>query len=138
MDIAGAKAQNQIARSDHIPEVAMNAFQARLIGHAAMAVRDHLIDNCLSANIGKWRFARRVNVSHNNAVGVIERASKLAPECPRPGVAMRLKHCENATTPRRLRGRKRRANLGGLMRIIIYEQKMIALVLDFKNTPGVF
>ena len=50
---------------------------------------------------------------------------------------MRLKHRENAIAPRRFCRRKRGANLGGMMRVIIHEEKAIALVLDFKTPPGV-
>ena len=38
MNIAGAQAQNQIARREHIPQVAMQPIQPWLIAHAPMAV----------------------------------------------------------------------------------------------------
>ncbi len=115
----------------------METIQPRLIAHAAMAVRDDFIDDRLSADAGKRRFARRVNVGHDDAVGVIESAPELAPQRLGPRIAMRLKHGQNAITSGGFRGRERRANLGGMMRVIVHEQEAIALVLDFKTPPGV-
>ena len=108
MDVTCAQAQNQIARSDHIPNIAMETLQPRLIAHAAMTVRNYFIDDCLSTDAGKRRFARGINVGHHDAIGAIERAPKLASECFCARIAMGLKHRENAVASGRFRGRQGR------------------------------
>ena len=92
-----------------------------------MAVRDDFIDDRLSADARERRFARRINIGHDNAIGVIESAPKLLPQRFRPRIAMRLKHRQDAIAPGRFRGRERRANLGRMMRVIVHEQKAVAL-----------
>ena len=78
MNVAGAEAQNQIARIDHVADIAMEPIQPRLITHAAMSVRDDFVGNRLPADSGNRRFARRINVSHDHAIGIIESAPKFA------------------------------------------------------------
>src|ERR1043166_45253 len=50
---------------------------------------------------------------------------------------MRLEHRENPIASGRFRRRERRVYLGGMMRVIVHEQKARALILDFKTAPGV-
>ena len=50
---------------------------------------------------------------------------------------MRLKHRQHAFAPGRFRGRERRANFGRMMRVIVDQQKAIALVFDFETAAGV-
>src|SRR6266853_2589229 len=50
---------------------------------------------------------------------------------------MRLEHRQHAFAAGRSRRLKRGANFGGMMRVIIDEQKTIAGVLYFKPAPGV-
>ncbi len=107
----------------------MEPFQPRLVAHAAMPVRDDLIGDGLSADAGKRRFARGINIGHQDAVGIIEGAPELAPQGLGPRVAVRLKHREHAIAPGGFRGRERGANLGGMMRVIVHQQEAIALVL---------
>ena len=84
---------------------------------------------------GKRRFARRINVGHHHAVGVVESAPELAPQRFGPRIAMRLEHRQHALASGGSRGRERRANLGGMMRVIVHQQKALALVFDFE-TPA--
>ena len=74
VNIAGAEAQDEIAGSDHVPDIAMNAIEPRLIGHAAMAVREISSTIVCPLMPGMRRFARRINIGHDNAIGVIEGA----------------------------------------------------------------
>src|SRR5882724_9428321 len=49
---------------------------------------------------------------------------------------MRLKYRQNTSTARRSCRLERSANLGGMMRVIINEQKTIAGIFYFKPAPG--
>ena len=118
-----------------LPTIAMQPIEPRLIADAAMAVRDDFIDDRLPADAGKRRFARRINVGHDDAVGVVESAPELAPQRLRARIAMRLKHRQHAIAPGRARGRERRANLGRMMRVIVHQEKALALVFDLE-TPA--
>ena len=115
----------------------MQPIEPRLIGHAAMSVRDDLIDDRLPADAGNRRFARRINVGHDDTIGVIEGRAKFLPQRLGPRIAMRLKHRQDAFAPGRFRGRERGANFGRMMRVVVDQQKALALVLDLETPAGV-
>ena len=94
MNVSGAEAQYEIARIQHVTDIAMHPVQTRLITHAAMTVVQNFIRNRLAADSGNWRFASGINIRHNHAIGVIERTSKFFPERFCAGIAMRLKHSQ--------------------------------------------
>ena len=96
VNISRAEADNEIARIEHVADIAVHKLQTRLIGHAAMALRDDFIRNDATANSRNGRFIRTVNIRHDNALGVM----KALPNCltQRFGarITMRLKHRQHA------------------------------------------
>ena len=76
VNVAGAEAQHEIAGVEHVADIAMHPFETRLITHAAMTVSHDFVGNRLAADARNRRFARRINVGHNHAIGVVEGAAK--------------------------------------------------------------
>ena len=79
VNIARAEAENEIARLEHVANVAMHPFQPRLVTHAAMAVRRDFVGDHLTADAWNRGFIRSVDVSDDDAICLIERAPKLLP-----------------------------------------------------------
>src|SRR5437660_10903249 len=102
-----------------------------------MAVRHDFINDRLPSDAGKRRLARCVNVGDDYTIGIVEGAPKFAPQRFRARIAVRLKHREDAIASGRLRSREGRADLGGMMRVIVHQQKAVALVFDFEATARV-
>src|SRR5690242_3456168 len=96
MNISRSETQHQIAGINNIPNVTMDRFSSRLIGHVAMAMGDHLINNGLSAHARDGSFARGINVGDDHPICVIEGGPELSPQSLGARVAMRLKHREHA------------------------------------------
>src|SRR5205085_12618830 len=76
VNVPGAETQNEIARFEHVADVAMDPLEPRLIGNAAMSVRYDFISNHLATHSGNGRFVRSVNVGDHDAVRLIEGASE--------------------------------------------------------------
>ena len=100
-------------------------------------MRRDLIHNRFTADSRNWRFAGSVNIRHDDAIGIIERAAKLVAQRFRARITMRLKHGQHSFAASRPRSFHRGANFGRVMGIIVNEQKAIALVLDFKSAARV-
>ena len=73
---------DEIAGIEHVADVAMHAIQARLISHPAMAVRGDLISDRLAADAGDRRFARSINIRHDDVIGVVERRGQILAATP--------------------------------------------------------
>ena len=85
-------------------------------------------------------FARGINLGDHKNIGLIERAAEIVPEILRPRVAMRLKEHEQALVAAAARGFERRANLRGMMAVIV-DQRDAAnspLISNRRPTPGKF
>ena len=65
------------------------------------------------------RLRRRVNVDHVDGIGLVKGAREIVHQRLRPGVAMRLEENMNAAVAARPRGGQSRANLGGMMAVIV-------------------
>ena len=92
VNVAGAEAENEIAGLDHVADIAMQPIESRLISRTAMSVRDDFIHDRLSADAGNRRFARRINVGDDDAIGIVKRAAEFFAQRLRARIAMRLKH----------------------------------------------
>ena len=104
MNVAGAEAEDEIARCQHIADVAMHAHKTRLVSHTAMTVRRYRIGDGLAADSRNGRLARRINIGDHHTVGIVEGAPKFAAQrfCAR--VAMGLEHRQDALPAGRARG----------------------------------
>ena len=96
VNVARTETENEIAGLEHVADIAMQPVQPRLIGRAAMSVRDHFIDDRLSADSRNRRFARRINVRDEDAIGIVEGRAKFFPQCLRARIAVRLEHRQDA------------------------------------------
>ena len=137
VNVARAQAHNHVARIQHVAHIAMDPFETWLITHAAMSMHRDFVGNRFSADSRNRRFAGRINVSHNHAIGIIESATKLVAQrfCPR--IPVRLKHGQHAFATDRCRSFQCRADFGRVMSIVVNQQKTIALILDFKTAARV-
>ena len=137
VNVARTHAQNEIAGVEHVSDIAMDPFKTRLITHAAMSMTRDFVSDRLATDARDWRLARGIDIGHNNAVGVIKRASKFMTQRFGSRKTMRLKHRQDAFAARRSCRLERSANFTGMMRVVIDEQKTIAGVFYFKPPPGV-
>src|SRR4029077_15893063 len=87
------------------------------------------------ADPGNGSLARRIDVGDNNAIGLIESSAKFLSQRLGSGVAMRLKHCQDAIAPSLTRRGEGGPNFCWMMRIIIDQQKTVAGIFDFE-TPA--
>jgi hypothetical protein len=78
VNVACAKTQDQVARSDHIANIAMESVQSRLVTDSAMAMRRDFVGNRLAADPFERSLAGWIDIGYHDAIGVIESASKLA------------------------------------------------------------
>src|SRR5437870_7067935 len=137
MNVARTQAQNEIAEVQHIADIAMNPLQTRLITDAAMTMRRDFIRYRFTADSRNRRLIGGINVGHDHTVGVIEGAAKFFAQRFGARIAMWLKHGQHAFATGRFRGFQRRADLGGVMGIVVNKQKTIALILDFEAAARV-
>ena len=121
VNVAGAQAQDQIARRNHVADIAMQPIQPRLIRDAAMSMRRDFVGDGLAGDSLERRFACRINIGHNHAIGVIESAPELAPQRLGARITMRLEHREHPVAASGFRGGEGRGNLGGMMCVIVHE-----------------
>ena len=72
--VSRAETEHEIAGCHHVPDVAMQPIEPRLIGHPAMTVLriSSAIVCPLMPGIGG--FARRINVGDDDVIGVVESA----------------------------------------------------------------
>ena len=96
VNVSGAETQNQITGVNHVTNVAMHPFQARLISDSAMSMRDNFVDDELTGDSRHRRFIRAVNIRHHHAVGIIKGGAELFAQRRGAGITMRLKQSENA------------------------------------------
>ena len=132
VNISSPKAQNEIAGRDHVSDVVVDPAQLRLITHAAMTVRRDFIRDRLARDPRQRFFACWINIGNHDALGVIERAPELTLQRFRPRVAMRLEHRQDSLASRCSRCGERRGNFRRMMRVIVHEQKTLALVFDLE------
>ena len=137
MNIAGPETEHEIAGINHVPEVAMNAVEPRLIAHPAMSVLRNLIGDRLAADAGDRRFTRSVDIRHDHVIGVIESAAKFLAQRFGARETMRLEHRQDAVSARRFGGGESGANFRRMMRVIVHQQKSIARILDLESAPRV-
>src|SRR5436305_11048060 len=137
VNVARTHAQNEIAGVEHVSDIAMDPFKTRLITHSAMSMTRDFVSDRLATDARDWGLARGIDIGHNNAVGVIKRASEFMTQRFGSRKTMRLKHRQDAFTARRSCRLERGANFTGMMRVIIDQQKTIAGVFYFEPPPGV-
>ena len=77
VNIASTETQHEIADIECVSQIPMRALESKLVARSAMAVFHDFIDNRLPADSGNRRFARRINIRHHHAIGLIEGAAKL-------------------------------------------------------------
>src|SRR5206468_1884086 len=103
VDIARAHTEDEVARLEHVADVAMDPFQSRLIRNAAVTGRRDFIRNQLSANSRNRGFVRSINVGYHHPVRIAEGAAKLFPEQLGPRITMGLEHGQDTFAPNRSR-----------------------------------
>ena len=102
-----------------------------------MAVLRDRVGDRLAANARQGGFARRVNIGDDDMIGVVESRAEFVPQRLGAGIAMRLEHRQDAFAAGRARGRERGANLGRMMRVVVDEEKAIALIFDLEAAARV-
>src|SRR5262249_18987348 len=115
----------------------MHALQPRLVSGSPKAVLHDFVSDRLAADARNRRFARGINIRYHYQIGIVEGAAKLAPQrfCTR--ITVGLKHREHSFAASRSRSFQCRLNLGGMMCVIVDEQKALALIFDLKPAPRV-
>ena len=137
VNIAGAETEHEIAVEKHVADVAVQPIEPRLIGNRAMSVREIASAIVWPLMPGNAGLARRVNIGDDDMIGVVKGAAKFVPQRLGARITMRLKHRQDAFAAGRFRGRERGADLGRMMRVIVDEEKAIALIFDLEAAARV-
>jgi hypothetical protein len=93
---------------------------------------DDFIDNYAAVDSWDWRLARSVHVSDDHPVGVVEGAAEFVRQRFGSRKTVRLKHRNETPPADRFSCAKCGTDFGGMMRVIVHEQKTVARVFDFK------
>src|SRR5689334_18007367 len=133
MNVSSTETENEIARSEHVADVAMHAHKTRLISHTAMTVCQYGIGDSLATDSGNGWLARRINIGDNDAIGLIKGGAKFITQRLGTRVAMRLKHCQYPLASRGTGCRQGRADFRGMMCVIVDQQKAVAGIFDFET-----
>src|SRR5215467_579905 len=119
-DVTGPQGHHEVAAPadveqalDHTGTVAPD------MGHVTMAVRANPLHEISGADAGNRRFARRVDVHHQQHVRLVEGGEELPTQVQRARVAMRLEHGHHAAVEPRLGGGEGGANLHGVVPVIV-------------------
>ena len=137
MNVSGAEAEHKIAAVENVANVAMDPLKARLITDGAMPMRCDCVGDSFAADFWERRFARRINVGHDDTIGVIERAAEFFGQRLGARIAMRLKHGEYAFASHRARGLKGRFDFSGMMPVIVHQKETRAVVFNLESSPRV-
>src|SRR5206468_3054176 len=126
-DAAGAHGDDQIAFLGFGTEIVADLLKVRQM-NGARSARVDLRDQIRAADGGLVFFAvtNRINVRDNRLIGIGEAGGKFFQQKPRAAVLVRLKDAQQpARLVARPQRRQRRADLGGMMAVIIDDDRAI-------------
>ena len=86
---------------------------------------------------GERRLAGSINVGDHHTIGIVEGARQTRFAAPSSANNDAVETSSARVCVRRTRGRQRRADFRGMMRVIVDEQETVALIFDFKPAPRV-
>src|SRR4029453_9776462 len=131
--VAGPESEHEITRSGGFAQV---VDDRRAIGahveHLAMPVGRDAVGQIAGVDAGDRRLARRVDVHDDEDVGLVERGQEVAPQVLGPRVAMRLEHRDHAPVEPCLGGGESRADLGGMMTVVVDDEHASGLAPDLE------
>src|SRR5436305_5210005 len=102
-----------------------------------MSVLDDFIDNCAAADSRDGRLARSLHLCDDYPVGGVEGAAEFARQRFGARETVRLKHRNETPPADRFSCAKCGTDFGGMMRVIVHEQKTVARIFDFKASARV-
>ena len=137
MDVASAETQHDIAATEGIADIPMDALEPWLITGSTMTAFNDFINDRLPADARNRRFARGINIRHHHAIRVVEGAAKPRAKRFRARITMGLKHGEHPLAASRSRSFQCSANFGRMMRVIVNKQKAFALIFNLEPASRV-
>ena len=115
----------------------MHPFQARLVADAPVSVPNDLVRDDLSGHSRDRRFIRSINICHDCAVRIVERATEFLPQRFGARITMRLKHGKYAFAADRSGRLERGADFRRVMPVIVHQKKTRTVVFDFEPAARV-
>ena len=139
VNISGAETQNEIAGFEHVTD----SYVAPIPSAAGNSTprcpcRSDLVSDGLPGDSRNRLLHATVNVRHDYAIRIVERATKFLLQRFGARIAMRLKHREHALATNRSRRLERRADFRRMMPVIVHQQKTVAVGLDLEPPARVF
>src|SRR5215471_7626103 len=119
-DVTGPQGHHEIAAPADVDEVLHHhGTVAPHVRHVAMRMRADPFREIGGGDAGNRRFPRRIDVHHQQHVRLVEGGEELLTQVERARVAMRLEHGHYTTVEPRLGGGEGRANLGGMVAVVV-------------------
>src|SRR5215470_8751916 len=137
-DVAGPEGQDQVAGPNGVEDSLHHLAPVTHVSDVAAGPSSDPLGQAPGMDPGDRRLARRIDVGHEQHVGVVERRQKLVVEVERPGVAVRLEHDHAAAREALAGGRQRRPDLRRVMAVVVDQQDAGHLALDLEASldPG--
>src|SRR5574342_1057028 len=121
-DVAGPEGQDQVTGPNGAEERLHHLGPVAHVSNIAAAARPDPLSQAPGMDPGDRRFARRIDVGHDQHVGVVEGRQELVMQVERPSVAVGLEH-DNASAREALAGGGQgRADLRRVMTVVVDDQ----------------
>src|SRR6266566_2719244 len=121
--VAGPESEHEITCSGGFAQVVDDGRPvAAQIEHLPVPVGRDAVGQVAGVHAGNRRLARGVDVHDDEDVGLVERGQEIVPQVLRPRVAVWLEHRDHAPVEPRLGGGEGRADLGGVMAVVVDDE----------------
>ena len=118
-DVTGPEGQDQVAGPDGAEDGLHHLGPVAHVSDVAAAARPDPLGQAPGMNPGDRRLARRIDVGHEQHVGVVECRQELVVEVKRPRVAVGLEHDDAPAVEALAGGRQRRPDLRRVMTVVV-------------------